>query len=97
VPGSAPEKMAFDGNGNSIGNGLGTGHEVGSTGLIAMDAMDDYGYDHEIDIKLGADGSNSAVNKLKDSSSSHRTRNILIGVGVGLVAIYAIRKFKLIK
>jgi len=91
VPATAPEKAAFDGDGRSRGNGHGVGHEVGSTGIIAMDAVDDYGYDHEIDIKLGADGSKSG------SSKSNQARNIVIGVGIGLVAIYAIRKFKLIK
>ena len=58
------------------------------TGLNGLDLQDDFDAPDVREIKLGADGSNS---------SSISWKNVAIGVAVGALAIWAIRKYKLIK
>jgi len=54
------------------------------TGMIATDDYNDYGYGTQLDIQLPADG-------LKPKSS---TKNILIGIVLGLGVIYVLKKAK---
>ena len=57
-----------------------------NTGMIATDDYDDYGYGTQLDIQLGADGSKSKI----------PMKNILIGVAVGAIVIFALKKYKVI-
>ena len=56
------------------------------TGMIATDDYNDYGYGTQLDIQLGADGSKSKI----------PMKNILIGVAVGAVVIFALKKYKVL-
>ena len=57
-----------------------------NTGMIATDDYDDYDYGTQLDIMLGADGSKSEI----------PIKNILIGAVIGVIAIFALKKYKVL-
>ena len=57
-----------------------------NTGMIATDDYDDYDYGTQLDIMLGADGSKSEI----------PIKNILIGSVIGVIAIFALKKYKVL-